>query len=291
MSKIKIVTDSNSGILQKEGEELGIFVIPMPFTIDGEEYLEEISISQDEFYDFLEKGAEVTTSQPSQYYLKELFDGLLKEFDEVVYLPMTSGLSGTCANATALAESYNGRVQVVDNFRISVTLKLSVLEALALSKSGKTALEIKEYLESQKEISSIYITMGTLKYLKRGGRITPAAAALGSLLRIKPILYSNGGNFEKFAISLNSAQAKKKMMAQIKQDLETKFKDLYAAGKMAVAVAHTQNSIEAEKFKEEILRELPNVKFTEINPLSLSVSCHIGPGALAMATFPSTIDC
>lgn len=290
MSKVKIITDSNSGILQGDAERDGIFVIPMPFTIDGEEYLEGISISQDQFYDFLEKDASVTTSQPSQFYIQEIFEEYLKEYDEIVYLPMTSGLSGTCANATRIAESFDGRVQVVDNLRISVTLKASVYEALGLAKKGKSAKEIKEYLEEQRDMSSIYITLGTLKYLKKGGRITPAAAALATLLRVKPILFSNGGNFEKCAISLNLAQAKKKIIMQLKQDLETKFKDLYDAGQMAVAIAHTQNVVEAEKFKQEIIKEIPNVKFFTTDPLSLSVSCHIGAGALAAAVFPNTLE-
>ena len=290
MNKIKIITDSNSGILQKDGENMGVTVIPMPFTINGDEYLEEISISQDKFYEFLEQGAEVTTSQPSQFYLQELFEETLKEYDEIVYIPMTSGLSGTCANAAKMAESFEGRVFVVDNKRISVTLKTSVCEAFMLAKQGKSGAEIKAYLEAQKDLSSIYITVGTLKYLKKGGRVTPAAAALASLLRIKPILFSDGGNFEKFAISLNLAQAKKKIIMQLKQDLETKFKDLYDAGKMAVSVAHTQNLAEAEKFKQEIIKDLPNVKFLFVDPLSLSVSCHIGAGALAAAVFPNTIE-
>ena len=290
MNKIKIITDSNSGILQKDGENMGVTVIPMPFTINGDEYLEEISISQDKFYEFLEQGAEVTTSQPSQFYLQELFEETLKEYDEIVYIPMTSGLSGTCANAAKMAESFEGRVFVVDNKRISVTLKTSVCEAVMLAKQGKSGAEIKAYLEAQKDLSSIYITVGTLKYLKKGGRVTPAAAALASLLRIKPILFSDGGNFEKFAISLNLAQAKKKIIMQLKQDLETKFKDLYDAGKMAVSVAHTQNLAEAEKFKQEIIKDLPNVKFLFVDPLSLSVSCHIGAGALAAAVFPNTIE-
>lgn len=289
MNRIKIVTDSNSGILQSEGQEMGVFVIPMPFTINGEEYLEEISISQDKFYEFLSSDAEVTTSQPSQYYLQELFEELLKDCDEVVYLPMSSGLSGTCANATKLAERFDGRVQVIDNKRISVTLKSAVCEALTLANSGKNGVQIKELLESQSNLTSIYITVGTLKYLKKGGRVTPAAAALASLLRIKPILYSNGDNFEKCAISLNLAQAKKKMIMQAKQDLETKFKDMYEQGCMSVAVAHTQNLVEAEKFKTEIEKDIPNVKVEYLDPLSLSVSCHIGAGALAIAVFPNNL--
>lgn len=289
MSKIKIITDSNSGLLQKEGEELGVFVIPMPFTIDGEEYLEELTISQEKFYEFLEKNAEVTTSQPSRYYLQELWDEFLKEYDEIVYIPMSSGLSGTCANATALSQEYNGKVEVVDNHRISVTQKMSVVEAVKLAEQGKSAKEIKEYLENEKNNSAIYICMGTLKYLKKGGRITATAAALGSLLRIKPVLSSDGGNFEKFAIALNFGQAKKKMLAQVKSDLETKFKELYDSGNMVVSVAHTQNEVEANKFKQEILNEFPNLEFNWVNPLSLSVSCHIGPGALAVAIYSNTV--
>lgn len=288
MSKIKIITDSNSGMLQQEGKDLDVFVIPMPFTINGEEYLEEITISQDQFYEFLASNADVTTSQPSRYYLQELWDEFLKEYDEIVYIPMSSGLSGTCSNATALSNEYNGKVQVVDNKRISVTQKMSVLEAVSLAKAGKSAQEIKEYLESEKNNTAIYICMGTLKYLKKGGRITATAAALGSLLRIKPVLSSDGGNFEKFAITLNFGQAKKKMLSQVKADLETKFKDLYEAGNMAVAVAHTQNEQEALKFKDEILKEFPNLEFKWVSPLSLSVSCHIGPGALAVAIFSNT---
>ena len=238
----------------------------------------------------MENNAQVTTSQPSQYFLKELWEEQLKEYDEIVYIPMSSGLSGTCANATALAGEFNGKVQVVDNHRISVTQKHSVLEASHLAQQGKTAKEIKDFLESQSNLTSIYISMGTLKYLKKGGRITAAAAALGSLLRIKPILSSQGGNFEKFAITLNVGQAKKKIIMQLKQDLETKFKDLYDAGQIVVSVAHTQNHVEAQKFKDEILKEIPNVKCTYLNPLSLSVSCHIGPGALAVAIFPNTLN-
>ena len=290
MNKIKIITDSNSGITQKESEELGVFVIPMPFTIDCEEYLEEISISQEKFYDFLNNNSDVKTSQPSRFYLQELWDNLLTEYDEILYIPMSSGLSGTCVNATNLSKEYNGKVLVVDNTRISVTQKLSVLTALSLAKSGKTISEIKQYLEDEKDLTSIYITLGTLKYLKKGGRITATAAALGSVLRIKPILFSNGGNFEKFAMTINMGQAKKKIIQQLKIDLETKFKDLYEKGQMVVSVAHTQNEQEAIKFKQEIINELPNLKFAYIDPLSLSVSCHIGPGALAAALHPDTLS-
>lgn len=285
MPKVKIITDSNSGILQSEASGLGIFIIPMPFTINGEEYLEDISITQQKFYEFLSQDANVTTSQPSQYYLQETFDELLKTNDELVYIPMSSGLSGTCANASKLAESYCGKVQVVDNLSISVIQKSSVLYAIELAKQGKSAAEIKSKLESMRGMSNIYISVATLKYLKKGGRVTPATAAIGSLLKIKPILSSNGSNFEKLGLIINLTQAKKKIIQQIKQDLLTKYSELYKENRVFIGVAHTNCEAEALKFKEELISEFPNIKFTHVDPLSLSVSCHIGPDALAAAVF------
>lgn len=281
--KIKIITDSNSGILQAEAEKLGLFVIPMPFTVDGEEFLEEISMSQSEFYARLAADADVKTSQPSRIYLEDLWTELLKTNDELVYIPMSSGLSATCENAICYAEKFGGKVQVVDNLRISVTQKESVFEALELVKRGKTAAEIKSYLEETKGKASIYIMLNVLKYLKKGGRISPAAAVLGDAMKLKPILYSRGGKFERYAIVLSVSQAKKKMISIIKKELENEFKEEYEQGKMTVSVAHTQNFEEAEKFKKEIEEELPKVKFRFVDPLSLSVSCHIGPGSLAIA--------
>ena len=284
MEKLLIITDSNSGILQSEAKNLGIFVIPMPFTIDDEEYLEEISISQEEFYKHLEKDADVKTSQPSQIYLEELWTNFLNDYEEIIYIPMSSGLSATCENAKNYAKKFDGKVQVVDNLRISVTQKESVFEAIAMQKQGKNAKEIKNYLEGTKEKASIYITLEVLKYLKKGGRISPAAAALGSALKIKPILSSRGGKFEKYSVVLSLNQAKAKMINKIKQELENEFKEEYEQGKICISIAHTQNEDEALKFKDEILQKIPNVNFRFIDPLSLSVSCHIGPGALAIAT-------
>lgn len=283
MSKVKIVTDSNSGILQSEAEKLGIYVIPMPFTINDEEYLEEISISQEKFYEFLSQDADVTTSQPSEFYLGELWTELLKSSDELVYIPMSSGLSATCENAKRYAENFNGKVHVVDNQRISVTQKQSVFEAIELLKQGKTAGEIKKFLENSKDKASIYIMVDTMKYLKKGGRVTGAAAALGSMLKLKPILYSRGQSFEKFGVVMTLAQAKKKMITQIKKELETEFKTEYEAGKMILNIAHTQNAKEVLKFRDEVLKEIEKVEIRFIDPLSLSVSCHIGPGSLALA--------
>lgn len=283
MEKIRIITDSNSGILQREAEELGICVVPMPFVVDGEEFLEEISLSQDEFYEKLKSDANVTTSQPSQIYLEELWNKELETCDKVIYIPMSSGLSATCSNAKNYAKKYDGRVLVIDNTRISVNLKESIMQAIELAKAGKKAEYIKEFLENEKDKVSIYITMGVLKYLKKGGRISPAAAALGAMLNVKPILYSNGGAFEKSAMVLSISQARKKMLALAIKDLETKFKDDYEKGNMQVSVAHTQNEKEAERFRNEILAAMPKVQFGYLDSLSLSVACHIGPGALAIS--------
>ncbi|MBE7074246.1 MAG: DegV family protein [Clostridiales bacterium] len=282
MEKVKIITDSNSGISQAEGESLGIFVIPMPFLIAGDEFEEEISISQDEFYEKLKSNPSISTSCPAPGYLMDLWDTQLKEYDSIVYIPMSSGLSSTCTNARRLAEEYAGRVQVVDNQRISVTQKMSVYEAVELAKQGKSALEIRQYLEKSKDKASIYICVDTLKYLKQGGRISATAAALGSMLRVKPILSSRGGRFEKFAMAMSMGQAKRRMMQQIKLELEGEFKEEYQAGKMVLFVAHTYNETEAQKFKEEVEKDF-NMPVRFVDPLSLSVSCHIGPGALALA--------
>lgn len=284
MKKTIIVTDSNSGITQEESKKLGIFVIPMPFTIDGKEFLEDISISQSEFFDYLEKDADVKTSQPSEYYLEELWEKLLKDYESIVYIPMTSGLSGTCENAMRYAQKFNGRVVVVDNLRISVPQKISVFQAIKMADAGKSAEEIKEYLEKTKDKFSVYITLATLKYLKKGGRITPAAAALGSLLKIKPILFTRGQSFDKFAVTLSFAQAKKKMIAKIKSELETEFKTEFEQGKMALLVAYSKIKDEAEKFKAEIEQEFPNMKVMYVDPLSLSIACHTGAGALGIGT-------
>ena len=283
MSKIRIITDSNSGILQSEAEQLNITVIPMPFTINNEEFLEEITIDQNKFYEYLKTDADVKTSQPSQYYLENLWNEILKNYDEILYIPMSSGLSATCSNAIRYAENFKGKVTVVDNKRISVTQKESVLEAIELCKQGKSVKDIKDYLENTKAKNSIYITLGTLKYIKKGGRINPAVATIGSLLKVKPILCSRGEKFDKFSMSMSLSQAKKKMIEKIKSELENEFQEEYKQGKMVISVAHTQNETEALKFKDEILEAIPNIRFRFIDPLSLSVACHIGPGALAIA--------
>lgn len=277
MSKIAIVTDSNSGITQEQGKQMEISVIPMPFEINGKEYFEDINLSQEEFYELLEDGAEISTSQPSPEAVLDLWDRLLEEYDEIVHIPMSSGLSGSCGTAMGLALDYDGKVQVVNNQRISVTLRQSVLDAMELAKQGKNASEIKEILEREKFESSIYITLDTLKYLKKGGRVTPAAAALATLLKIKPVLQIQGEKLDAFAKARTVKQAKSIMMESIKKDMEERFgKNVY------LQMAYTKNMDAALEFKKEVEAYFPGYE-VRMDPLSLSVSCHIGPGALAVA--------
>lgn len=283
MSKVAIVTDSNSGISINENDE-DLYVLPMPFLINEAEYFEEVSLSQKEFYEKLKNNANISTSQPSPFNVTEIWDKALETHDELVYIPMSSGLSESCNTAKNLAKNYNNKVYVVNNQRISVTQKESVYEALKLAKQGKTAKEIKDILKQRRLDSSIYITVATLSYLKKGGRITPAAAILGSLLNIKPILQIHGGKLDAYAKVLSFGQAKMRMINAIKKDLETVFKEYYDNGEMVLEIAHTNIPEEAEKFKQEIQRNFPNMQITYIDPLSLSVACHIGPGSLAIAT-------
>ncbi len=282
MSKIAIVTDSNSGITQAQGLELGISVIPMPFMIDGETYYEELTLSQKEFYERLAANADISTSQPSPESVLALWDTLLKEHDEVVHIPMSSGLSGSCQTALMLAQDYEGKVHVVNNQRISVTQRQSALDALALAKAGKSGSEIKELLEADKFNSSIYIMIDTLHYLKKGGRITPAAAALGTLLKLKPVLQIQGEKLDAFAKARTVNQAKSIMMTAIKNDIEKRFGGVSEDNPMYLQIAHTENEEAAGLLKEELAAQFPGYPIY-VDHLSLSVSCHIGPGALAIA--------
>ena len=281
MGKIAIVTDSNSGITQAQGKEYGVYVIPMPFYIDGELFYEDITLTQEEFYHKLEHDAEISTSMPAVGDVLELWDKLLKDYDEIVHIPMSSGLSSSCETAMALAADYDGKVQVVNNQRISVTQRQSVLDAKLLADKGWSAVRIKEYLEETKFDSTIYITVDTLKYLKKGGRITPAAAALGTLLRLKPVLQIQGEKLDAFAKARTVKQAKSIMIESMKNDFEKRFQSPDGK-KMHLEMAYTHDLEAAEVFKEEVQAAFPNNEIV-LNPLSLSVSCHIGPGALAIA--------
>ena len=278
-----IVTDSNSGITQSLAKELGIYVVPMPVLIDGEQFFEDISLSQNQFYDKLKSDAQVSTSQPSAFDVGELWNKLLKDYDKIIHIPMSSGLSETCRTLSHLAESeYAGKVYVIDNQRISITMRQSIYDALNMLKDGKSAEEIRDWLTETKMQSSIYIMVDTLKYLKKGGRLTPAVAAIGTLLKIKPVLQIQGEKLDQYAKVRKLADAKTTMINAVKHDMDTRFKELRNAGKMTLAIAHTQNDEEAKIFCDEIKAAFPDVEFTYIDPLSLSVSCHIGPGALAI---------
>ena len=280
--KIAIVTDSNSGITQEQAAEYGVHVIPMPFYINGEVFYEGITLTQEEFYQKLSEDAEISTSQPSPGEVMAVWDDLLKEYDEIVHIPMSSGLSSACGTATMLAQDYDGKVQVVNNQRISVTQRQSVLDAKMLADAGKNAEEIKNILEECKMESSIYIALETLKYLKKGGRITPAAAAIGTLLNLKPVLQIQGEKLDAFAKARGKKQAKKVMLEAIKYDFENRFADANGPEGMYLQAAFTAEPDEVKQWEEELKEAFPGYEL-HIDPLSLSVACHIGPGALAVA--------
>lgn len=282
MSKVAIITDSNSGITQSQGKELGIFVLPMPFFINEETFYEDINLTQEQFYEKLRGGADIHTSQPSPESVMQLWDEVLKDYDEIVHIPMSSGLSGSCQSAIMLAQDYEGKVQVVNNQRISVTQRQSALDARLLASRGMSALEIKDFLEGDKFNSSIYIMLDTLYYLKKGGRITPAAAALGTLLKLKPVLQIQGEKLDAFAKARTTNQGKSIMISAIRKDIENRFGGLSEDKHIWLQIAHTANEEAARAYREEILEQFPGYDI-HIDPLSLSVACHIGPGALAFA--------
>ena len=282
MAKIAIVTDSNSGITQAEGKKIGIYVLPMPFMIDEVTYYEDIDLTQEQFYEKLKSGANIATSQPSPDSVTSLWDKLLQEYDEIVHIPMSSGLSGSCQSAMAFAADYDGRVQVVNNQRISVTQRQSALDALQLAAAGKDAAQIKEFLENDKFNSSIYIMLDTLYYLKKGGRITPAAAAIGTMLRLKPVLTIQGEKLDAFAKARTTSQGKSMMINAIKKDINERFGGMTEDKHIWLQIAYTHDRAAAEQFRTEVETEFPGYDI-HIDPLSLSVACHIGPGALALA--------
>jgi len=282
MSKVAIVTDSNSGITQAEARELGIYVLPMPFMINEETFYEDIDLTQEQFYEKLASGADIATSQPSPESVMGLWDKLLKEYDEIVHIPMSSGLSGSCQSAIMLAEDYEGRVQVVNNQRISVTQRQSCLDAKLLAANGRNAAQIRQFLEEDKFNSSIYIMLDTLYYLKKGGRITPAAAAIGSMLRLKPVLQIQGEKLDAFAKARTISQGKTVMLNAIRNDIENRFGGMTEDRQIWLQIAHTANLEAAENYKKEVLEQFPGYDI-HISALSLSVACHIGPGALALA--------
>ncbi len=277
MGRIAVITDSNSGITQSEAKELGIRVVPMPFYINGELFLEDITLTQEEFYQRLGEDAEISTSQPSPGDIVDLWEEVLEEYDEIIYIPMSSGLSGSCQTAIMLANDFEGKVFVVDNQRISVTQRQSVLDALAMAEKGMTGQEIYDVLMKEKLEASIYITVDTLKYLKKGGRITAAGATLGTMLNIKPVLQIQGEKLDAFAKVRGLKAAKKTMIKAVEEDRNGRFagKEVYIHG------AYTCSDEEADEWRQELMDKFPGYNI-RMDRLSLSVACHIGPGSRAV---------
>lgn len=280
--KIAVVTDSNSGITQAQAKEMGITVLPMPFMIDGETYYEDITLTQEQFYQRLKDNSDISTSQPTPDSIMKLWDELLKEYDQIVHIPMSAGLSGSCATAMMLAgeDEYEGNVFVVDNHRISVTQYQSVKDAMMLADMGMDGAQIKKRLEETVADSVIFVTVDTLKHLKKGGRITPAAAALGTLLRIKPVLIILGEKLDSFAKARTMKQAKTLMMNAIQKELDERLHDSECKD-CHLAIAHSDNEEAALEFKKEVEERFPDADIY-LAPLSLSIACHIGPGSLAL---------
>ena len=280
--KIAVVTDSNSGITQAQAKEMGITVLPMPFMIDGETYYEDITLTQELFYQRLKDNSDISTSQPTPDSIMKLWDELLKEYDQIVHIPMSAGLSGSCATAMMLAgeDEYEGNVFVVDNHRISVTQYQSVKDTMMLADMGMDGAQIKKCLEETAADSVIFVTVDTLKYLKKGGRITPAAAALGTLLRIKPVLIILGEKLDSFAKARTMKQAKTLMMNAIQKELDERLHDSECKD-CHLAIAHSDNEEAALEFKKEVEERFPDADIY-LAPLSLSIACHIGPGSLAL---------
>ncbi len=288
MGKTAIVADTNSGILKEESEKTGIFIQPMPFYINDQLFYESVDLTHDEFYERQASDSKITTSMPLVGDVMDKWNEILKTYDEIVYIPMSSGLSSSCETAAMIAEDFDGRVQVVNNRRISVTQKLSAYEAKKMADEGKGAKEIKDYLEKTQAESHIYIMVDTLEYLKKGGRITPAVAALGTLFHIKPVLQIQGDKLDSFAKVRTLTQAKSVMMDRIEKDLnELGDKE---AKNCILSIAHTQNRKEAEIFREEVKERFSYDRPITIDPLALSIACHIGPGSLALTVSKSFLS-
>lgn len=281
--KVAVMTDSNSGITPEQGKELGVFVLPMPFMVNGETYLEHVELTQEEFYQRLKEDAEISTSQPAAGSVLDFWNQALESgYEEIVYIPMSSGLSGSCQTAVMLSQDYDGKVQVVDNQRVSVTMRQSVIDAKLMADRGMSASEIRQKLEETKFDSSIYIMLDTLKYLKKGGRITPAAAAMGTILRLKPVLQIQGEKLDAYAKARNLKQAKSIMLDAMEKDFKERFSEKEDYSDMKICVVHSNNLEEAMIFKKEVEERFPGHD-VYVDCLALSIACHIGSGALAIA--------
>jgi len=286
MKKVAVMTDTNSGILPENVDEYGCFIQAMPIIIDGEEYFEGVNIDPETFYTRQIANAKISTSQPSINEIVDVWEALLKQgYDEIVYIPMSSGLSNSYETAANAAQQFNGKVQVVNNQRISLNMKSSVVDAVNMAKNGLDAVKIKKWLEETKFDSSIYIMVDTIKYLKRGGRVTPAAAAIAAILNIKPVLQIQGGKLDSYAKVMNVRAGKAKMLEALKNDIQNRFANFLQEGKLRISVAHTQNEANALVFAQELKDAFPNIEFEYIDPLPLSIATHIGPKSLACSVY------
>ena len=282
MKKIAITTDTNSGMIPHEQDDKGIFVLPMPFVVDGESLLDRVDLSLDDFYVKLIGGAKVSTSQPSAADVSEFWTEILKEYDEIVHIPTSSFLSAACSTAQALSAEFGGKVRVVDNHAISLALRASVINAATLRDKGLSTEDIATTLESMTNDYSVYFSLHGMEYLKRGGRISAAAAAIGSILKLRPVLHLNDGKLEKFATPRTPVKAKEIMKAALADDLNNRFKEYYEKGEIGLIFAHAHNPEEVEEFKAEITKLYPQLPVLTCDEISLSVACHTGPGTLGV---------
>ena len=280
MSRIAVVTDTNSGITREEAKKLGVFLLPMPIIVDGKEYFEGVTCTYEQFFDMLAAGSDVSTSQPAPEDLTALWDTILQSYDSIVHIPMSSALSGSCGTAKALAADYNGRVCVVDNKRISLSQRESVLDALTLIKKGLTAAEICVQLEETAYNSSIYLAVNTLELLKKSGRVTAAGAALATLLGLKPVLQIQGEKLDAYAKVRGMAAAEKTMLKAIEKDMQTRF-----AGKLVhIAVAYSGDIRPALDWRKTV-RSYFGDSHIELYKLPISICCHVGAGVKAIACY------
>ena len=284
MKKIAITTDTNSGMMPGDNADQGVFVLPMPFVIDGECLLESVTLSREDFYSKLVGGSKVTTAQPSVGEVAEFWTNILKDYDEIVHIPTSSILSNAYSTAKALAEDpeYAGKVHLVNNRRISTALKSSVFDAVTLRDQGKSATEIVETLEKMYADYSIYLSIETMEYLKRGGRVSPTVAAIGSILKLRPILQLKGEGLEKFGMPRTVVKAKELIKAAIAKDFQEKYKDAIEKGEMRICLVYGENPTDGENIRPEIEKAFPNVPIMWCDPMSLSVACHTGPNTFAI---------
>ena len=283
MEKVGIITDSHSGISQRQAEEMGIYVLPMPFYIDGECYFEGVSLTREQLFEKMRAKAKVSTSQPSLASVKEIWDRGLSRWEQILYMPLSSGLSGSCASAAAMAreERYAGRVFVVDHGRISTPLHRSILDAQELIAEGWDAREIKDLLEASKHETVIYLAVDTLDYLHMGGRISKSTAVIGSILNIKPVLKLDVGLLESYKNCRGSVKARHTMLEALKNDLATTFRAPMERGEVYLMAATGASDEETHKWIQEIQAAFPGMNVM-CDPLSFGICCHTGPGALGV---------